>query len=465
MKHPLVIAGLLAAPVLAVADTPDFGVLRDHYLHNHAEELFGIRGPLKASSTASIDTATAEANPASLVTTANSLRVKVVSANTSLGANIDMMTLWPKDNPTHIIACNEQEASDPGLQRIRLSDGAVETILSGTVSCDPAHTTAWGTVLIGEEAGSTGSVLELIDPLHTTGVQYDHDTHTLTGADATKIAVRSAVGHASFEGVVIYPNGVLYYGDENRPSLGTGGGAYFKFVPQTPWTGGNIVTLDQSPLASGQVYGLRLGLRSGATDYGQGSNTGLGTWVEIANSNGADLRAEAAVLGLTGFYRPEDASADEKALADGKVRFCANNTGNEGADKNWGETICLTDGSLEEAAANTAIPEIQLLVVGTKEFAMMDNIAYQPGRGNWIIQEDSDAPEFAENPHNNDIWACLEDGKDIDTLSDGCIRIVTLNDLTAESTGGFFDASGKNYYFSVQHNVTGHGVILKLTRW
>jgi hypothetical protein len=42
---------------------------------------------------------------------------------------------------------------------------------------------------------------------------------------------------------------------------------------------------------------------------------------------------------------------------------------------------------------------------------------------------------------------------------------MSLNDLNAESTGGFFDASGKAYYVSVQHNVTGHGVILKVTGW
>jgi hypothetical protein len=52
-----------------------------------------------------------------------------------------------------------------------------------------------------------------------------------------------------------------------------------------------------------------------------------------------------------------------------------------------------------------------------------------------------------------------------DTPSDGCVRIATLNDLTAESTGGVFDARKNNYYFSIQHNITGYGVILKVTRW
>jgi secreted PhoX family phosphatase len=100
----------------------------------------------------------------------------------------------------------------------------------------------------------------------------------------------------------------------------------------------------------------------------------------------------------------------------------------------------------------------------------MDNIAYQPGRGNWIIHEDGDGPSI-DNPdrRNNDLWACLEDGADADTLSDGCIRVATLNDLHgdegAEWTGGIFDASGTRFYVSVQHNVTGHGVIVEISGW
>ena len=47
---------------------------------------------------------------------------------------------------------------------------------------------------------------------------------------------------------------------------------------------------------------------------------------------------------------------------------------------------------------------------------MPDNIAYQPGRGNWIIHEDGDGPEVGRNN-------------------------------------------------GVQHNVTRHGVILEIAGW
>jgi secreted PhoX family phosphatase len=443
----------------------DFGLLRDQKLHDHSWQLFGVTHPLQASSTESVDASTAEADPMSLATFTRSLHVRTVTAAAEAGPNIDMMVLWPNDeHATHLIACNEQGPSEPGIQRIRLSDGTVATILTGTDSCDPVRRTAWGTVIVGEESGSDGWILEIINPLETTGVIFDREMGiTSGGTGAENVATRPAVGRLSFEGIALYPNGVMYYGDENRPLEGTPGGAYFKFIPATPWHGdAPIADLADSPLVEGQVYGLRLGKRHDNTDYGQGSNTGLGTWVEMVNSNNADLRTAAADLKLTGYYRPEDADVDGVALASGIVRFCTNNTGNEGTNDNWGETICITDGSLADATADTAVPEVQCLVIGTPELAMMDNIAYQPGRGNWILHEDGDGPEVGRN---NDLWACLDDGVDDDDLSDGCVRIATLNDLTAEWTGGFFDAAGERFFVSVQHNVTGHGVVFEVTGW
>jgi secreted PhoX family phosphatase len=453
----------LAPPALAGPDPEkDFGRFVEHQLAARAEQLFGFARPLPHSSTASVSAAEAEADPLALVTLARGLRARVVSAAPNLGPNADMMALWPDDrNPTHLITCNEQGAANPGVQRVRLSDGAVETILTGTVSCDPIRRTPWGTILAGEEAGASGRLLEIIDPLGTTGVSFDRIAGTTSGGTgAANVAVRDAVGRLSFEGIGLYPSGLMYYGDENRPSRGTAGGAYFKFVPATPWTGGAAIReLSESPLAAGRVFGLRLGVRSGATDYGQGTSTGLGTWVEVA---AGDLRAAAATLKLTGYYRPEDIDVDATALAEGRVRFCAANTGNEGDDRLFGEVICVTDGTTGEALVNGALPEVQLFVAGTPELAMMDNVAYQPGRGSWILHEDGDGVDVGRN---NDLWACLADGEDADTLSDGCVRFATLNDLGAEWTGGFFDETGRTFYVSVQHNATGHGVILAITGW
>ena len=447
----------------------DFGVWRDLELRAGSRLLFGIGKPLKESSTETVDAATAEADPRVLATLAKGLRASVVTTAANAGANLDMIALWPNSaHPTHLIACNETaEATEPGVQRIRLSDGQVETILFGTLDCDPVRRTPWGTIIVGEEDGTDGQILEIIHPLETTDVAFDHSTGAASGGTgAANVVSRRALGRLSFEGIALYPNGVMYYGDENRPGTGTAGGAYFKFIPTTPWAGGDIADLSQSPLTSGAIYGLRLGKRGGNTDYGQGSNTGLGTWVAIPPaadpSVGQNLRAQAASLRLNGYYRPEDLDIDLEALGRGDVRFCGNNTGNEDADRNWGEAICITDGTVSAATANTAVPELQYLVIGTPELAMMDNMAYQPGRGNWILHEDGTGPDVGRN---NDLWSCLDDGKDDDSLSDGCVRVATLNDLTAEWTGGVFDASGRNFYVSVQHNVTGHGVILRISGW
>jgi hypothetical protein len=160
-----------------------------------------------------------------------------------------------------------------------------------------------GSILFGEEAGggpAGGRLYELIDPLHTTGVSLDRGTGTFSGGSgAANLTARPALGRLSFEGLAIYPSGVTYFGDENRPAQGVGGGAYFKFIPATlrdPGAGA-ITTLADSPYAaSGSLYGLRLGLRAGTADYGQGTEYGLGAWVPIpaASSTPTDATSMSA---------------------------------------------------------------------------------------------------------------------------------------------------------------------------
>ena len=468
------LGGTVALALAAVAvggAAQDFGSERDDLLEAKSVQQFGIVSGLQSSSSVAVTAAEATTNPLSLITVAKGLEVRVVTAGGVAGANIDMFALWPDDtNPTHLIACNEQGTTSPGMQRINIATGAVETIVTGTANCDGVRRTAWGTVLFSEEAGggpNGGRVYELIDPLSTTGVTLNRLTGVFSGGvGAANMVARPALGRLSFEGFALYPNGLVYYGDENRPSNGTPGGAYFKFIPAAPFSGGPAITdLTNSPFAAGSVHGLRLGKRSGNTDYSQGTQTGLGTWIPIPAAPDPDLRAAAATLKLTGYYRPEDIDIDGAAAALGNVRFCGPNTGNESADQNYGEVVCISDGTLVSATANTATPEAQFLVLGNPALAMPDNIAYQPGRGNWLIHEDAETDYPAGQIDNNDVWSCLPDGRDVDLQSDGCIRIITLNDPVAEWTGGIFDSTGKRFFLSAQHNITGKGVVFEITGW
>jgi secreted PhoX family phosphatase len=306
---------------------------------------------------------------------------------------------------------------------------------------------------------------ELIDPLNTTGVTLDRATGVFSGGTgAANLVARAALGRLSFEGFAIYGNGLTYMSEDLGPSNAAAGGAHFKFVPATlrdPGAG-PITSLDQSPYASpGKLFGLRIGTGSG---FGQGAQYGNGTWVPIPASPDPDLRPLGAALHLTGYARPEDFDIDGAAAAASKVRYCAAHSGNESTQL-WGEIVCFSDGTVQQASAGTSVPQAQLFVEGSPAFAMPDNVAYQAERGNWIFHEDASTNTALQGPHNNDLWDCLPDGGDPDLQSDGCIRIGTLNDLTAEWTGGIFDASGEHFYVSVQHNISGKGTILDITGW
>src|SRR4029450_8090737 len=118
----------------------------------------------------------------------------------------------------------------------------------------PIKRTPWGTIIFGEETG-TGQLYELINPLDTTNVSLNRATGVFSGGTSPQnIVRRGSFGQLAFEGFGLLPNGVMYYGDEQRPANGTPGGAYVKFIPATPWSGGPPIShLNDSPFASGSA--------------------------------------------------------------------------------------------------------------------------------------------------------------------------------------------------------------------
>ena len=453
----IVVAALAAGSVYALTKG-DPGAAYEHSLSAQSKPIFGFGQPLAAGATSTSSTAAG----AGAVEAAGGLNVSVVSD--LVGEDADMIALWPNDDdPTQAFICNEIDSTTaanlgkPTVQRVDLATGDVTNMITGTTSCDPIHKTAWGTLVFGEENGSNGRLYEIIDPMSFDGQTIVTVNHTTgTSSDPNRVAVRTALGQLSYEGVVFLPDGTTYYSDELRPSNGAPGGGMYKFIPTTPRIDGDISDLSQSPLASGSVYVMRLGLRNNATDFGQGSQTGAGKWIALTSTlpnatNRYNLAAQAiAAGGYTGYYRPEDIDLDPAAFADGRIRMCWNNTGND-SQQNWGETLCLQD---SPTAANgfptNHRPEVQPFVIGNPELRMPDNLDFQPGTG--ILYVLMDASTAAEGGTTNDsVWACLPDGADTDLLSDGCVRVLNSLDGAAEWTGIQFLGDGKSFLINHQH--------------
>ena len=87
--------------------------------------------------------------------------------------------------------------------------------------------------------------------------------------------------------------------------------------------------------------------------------------------------------------------------------------------------------------------EANRFVEGDADFNSVDNLAFQPVTGNMYVIEDH---------ANGDIFACLPDGRDRDVKTDGCVKILSVKDSSAEPTGFMFSADGTTAYVSIQHS-------------
>jgi secreted PhoX family phosphatase len=372
----------------------------------------------------------------------------------------DMFAFWPSnDNPTHLIFCIEGARQDlgtflsgglvkkfnPSVQRIKLSDGSADTALRGMSRCDGIRRTPWNTILAIEETND-GGAYEIINPLSVTNYTVtDRALGTIideNGAPSTSsILKRTALPTMAWEGLAVLPSGVVIAGDELRPGTGaqdTDGGAIFKFVPAVPHTSQSpIASLTESPLAAGNVYALRLSCITGV-QYGQGCEIGSGAWIAVGAPT---ARADADKGGATGYYRPEDLEWDEEYKGEG-VRFCWTNTG-ESDIANYGEVLCGVDRAPLVADLSQQTVMANRFVEGDADFNQPDNFEFQPRTGNHYVIEDN---------ANGDIFACLPDGADRDIKTDGCVKILSVKDSSAEPTGFKFTADGRTAYLSIQHS-------------
>jgi len=347
----------LAVAARPAAESPraDFGMFVAEQLRAHAMELFGFHHPLDESAIGPFDGPSVDA-----LELAGGLKATLISSAVENAA--DQIAMWPDDeHPTHLFVCDE-ETSNPAVQRVDLSkppSANATTIVTGLVSCDPVRRTPWGTIIVAEEAGATGGLYEILDPLHVNAPINVSDRAHGTTSDPLHLVKRQAVGSLSFESVAIKHDGTMIYGDELAPSGGAAGGGLYKFVPSVPFAGGGPVTVPaQSPLAAGTIFGLRVAA-SGSSNWGQGAEIGKGSWtaVNLAGLNVVDasgnviLRNAQALQRFTGYYRPEDMDIDPIAAEKGVVRACWANTGRESHSGGstvensavYGEVMCLTE--------------------------------------------------------------------------------------------------------------------------
>jgi secreted PhoX family phosphatase len=469
-------AALSFGPRLFANDDVDWGLLVQNGLNERSEQLFGVGTPLRRSALGPFT----DADSTQAIRVAEGLRVSLVSS--AVHFSTDQIVLWPNDNhPTHLFVCDES-SSNPAVQKVDLSQPAASnatTILTGIVACDPIRRTPWGSLIAGEEA-TDGGVYEIMNPLSITAPIAVSNRATGATSDP-RVVKRKALGQLAWEGNPVLPDGTIIFGDELRPGsggIGNPGGAMYKFVPTTPYGGSGIITNPaMSPLAAGQLFGLRLG---STNDSGQGTEIGQGVWVDIDEVANADangnivLRKAQATLKLNGYYRPEDMDIDPIALSNDEVRVCWTDTGRmsngggsvEETGAIYGEIMCLND-EADTAAVSGAIPTVRRFVAGNPQFNFFDNVDFQPHTGNLAVTEDGEVEVVKEDGtselRGNDILFCLPDGDDYDVQSDGCIRIASLRDTSSEPTGIIFSGSGESMYVSLQHRATNVGALLKIS--
>ena len=222
--RPTVIGSCVLVTALAVvgmtsrtkADHPrvDFGAFVEAQLSEHSEQLFGFRRPLERSALGPYD------GPDNLqaIQVAPGLHVSLVSSSVASAA--DQIAMWPdNDHPKFLFVCDE-DTSVPAVQRVDLSKPAnsnATTIATGLISCDPVRRTPWGTIIVAEEAGATGGIYELIDPVHITTPITVIDRDAGITSDPLHMVKRQAVGSLSFESFAIRHDGTMIYGDELAP--------------------------------------------------------------------------------------------------------------------------------------------------------------------------------------------------------------------------------------------------------
>lgn len=439
----------------------DFGLAVEKMLDARANNLFGFRHPLKSPVQVHVPRVP-DQNAYDLMQLVPTLRARILTR--SAADKVDMIALWPGSaSPTHAMFCIKGSSEvigslpsgikklNPSVQAVDIGSGDVTTLLRGMNQCSAIHATAWGSLIV-TEGSIGGQAYEIINPLgienHTVidrsgGVIVDEE-----GRQSTAVARRDALPRIAWQGLSILDSGVIVGGGEvafggGSDESGQSRGILFKFVPETVNQGGRITTLGDSPLVSGTVHALRNLCSAPGTGTsvvaGEPSCEAVsGSWVAVSKT-WSEFSADSC--GVSGNYSPRDLHHDSQYQGDG-VRFCWTDRG-LGTGGYHGEVICAVDSDPLLADQLVATVAINRFVEAGTEFNSRANLAFQPYTNNLYLVEERE---------NSGVFACLPDGGDRNSRSDGCLRVLSLKDRSAQLSGLVFFADGENALVSIQHS-------------
>ncbi len=340
------------------------------------------------------------------------------------------LLLWPQGGqPTHLLVCVDQprqltedhgepalyslgDAYNASLQRIDLLDGKVETVVRGLARCAAQAATPWGTLLIAETRDGTGALYELLDPLAVSDLNLVRPAEGQSDALVVDeegrprrdlLAYRQGLPNLAWGGVVVLPDGTLYALDRRQP----GSDALLRFAPLAPYVGARrLALLEESPLRHGELQGLT------APCAGVCPEAAL-RWEPLPDWRPAPTGGEQAIGGLLAITRSDGFGL---CWGEGRVVNCVTQTA--GAAPRWSNPIRAS--GLARIAGLALAPSGLLYLWGDTA-----------GAG---------------------LVACLPDGEDADTLSDGCEPLLLPSDPSARVGGLVFTPDGRGALLSLAHS-------------
>ncbi|MEO8038991.1 MAG: alkaline phosphatase PhoX [Betaproteobacteria bacterium] len=359
------------------------------------------------------------------------------------------------------------ETGTAGVQRIDLHDSnyATRTVTivapgtQGFVSGDASRWAPWGGYLTGEESWGTGS---------TKGRLFEVTNATSAAANGGDFVQRNIIPRVAHEGLAFDSQKSFYFVDELN------GGSLYKYVSSNPngTTGNEYFSAGQTFVlkvgAGGQFEGNNGPAVTGAATWspittatGEATGTTFSAVVDLGGGNVAlDGRAASALVGGTGFNRPEDL---EIQVIGGTERLYFNTTdsdtngiGGDGTSRLYNLDLATGDVRLF-ADASTIDLATGLPVGGALRSA--DNLAIDAAGNIYIVEDRNGAVD-------DDIWFTKDINKDGDLLDEGegIGRWVSNGTEGSEFTGLYFDKNDPNVaYVNIQHPGSGVDRTIQIT--